>query len=83
MSIECRLKTVRPNFSLEVDLSISLKGITAIFGPSGSGKTTLLRALAGLEKNNGYLKVGEVIWENESQFSAYPSTFNRIRLPRA
>ncbi len=50
MSIECRLKTVRPNFSLEVDLSISLKGITAIFGPSGSGKTTLLRALAGLEK---------------------------------
>ena len=50
MSIECRLKTVRPNFSLDVDLSISLKGITAIFGPSGSGKTTLLRALAGLEK---------------------------------
>ena len=30
MSIECRLKTVRPNFSLDVDLSISLKGITAI-----------------------------------------------------
>ena len=68
MSIECRLKTVRPNFSLDVDLSISLKGITAIFGPSGSGKTTLLRALAGLEKNNGYLKVGEVIWESESHF---------------
>lgn len=38
-----------PAFTLDVQGSIPLQGITAIAGPSGGGKTTLLRALAGLE----------------------------------
>ncbi len=67
MSIECRFKITNDNFSMDFDLSIPLKGVTVIFGPSGSGKTTLLRALSGLEKNNGYLKVGDVIWESDKQ----------------
>jgi molybdate transport system ATP-binding protein len=68
MSIECRFNIVRADFVLDVDLSLSAKGVTAIFGPSGSGKTTFLRSLAGLEKNKGYLKVGEVIWQDEQHF---------------
>ena len=68
MSIECRFNIVRADFVLDVDLSLPAKGVTAIFGPSGSGKTTFLRSLAGLEKNKGYLKVGEAIWQDEQHF---------------
>ena len=39
------------NFSLEVEGSIPMTGVTAIVGASGGGKTTLLRALAGLERS--------------------------------
>lgn len=68
MTIECRFNITRPNFVLEVDLSIPSKGVTAVFGPSGSGKTTFLRALAGLEKNIGYLSVGDVVWQDDKCF---------------
>ncbi|WP_372797185.1 molybdenum ABC transporter ATP-binding protein [Litorivivens sp.] len=37
-------------FTLDVDLSVPSKGVTAFFGHSGSGKTTLLRCIAGLEE---------------------------------
>ena len=36
-------------FSLQVEDSVELDGITALFGSSGAGKTTLLRVIAGLE----------------------------------
>ena len=68
MSIECRFHIVRSDFVLDVDLLLPSTGVTAIFGPSGSGKTTFLRALAGLENNEGYLKVGDVIWQVEVLF---------------
>jgi molybdate transport system ATP-binding protein len=68
MSIECQFHIVRSDFVLDVDLLLPSTGVTAIFGPSGSGKTTFLRALAGLENNEGYLKVGDVIWQDEKHF---------------
>ena len=68
MTIRCRLSITRTDFALDVDLSLPLKGVTAVFGPSGSGKTTFLRALAGLENNKGYIKVGDVIWQDEQHF---------------
>ena len=68
MSIECRFNIARPDFVLDVDLSVPSTGVTVIFGPSGSGKTTFLRALAGLENNKGYLKVGDAIWQDEKYF---------------
>ncbi len=68
MTIECRLNITRASFTLDVDLSLPSKGITAVFGPSGSGKTTFLRALTGLEKNKGFIKVNEVIWQDEQHF---------------
>lgn len=59
----------RRHFSLSVDTLLPGRGITAIFGPSGSGKTTFLRCLAGLEKPaQGYVKVGNTVWQDEQQF---------------
>lgn len=67
MSVDIRFRLARGQFLLDVDLSISRGGITAVFGPSGSGKTTLLRAIAGLDHAAaGYLRVGEVVWQDES-----------------
>lgn len=68
MTIECRFNIVRPNFTLDVDLALPSKGVSAIFGSSGSGKTTLLRAIAGLENNKGYLKVGNDTWQDDMRF---------------
>jgi len=45
-----RIVLARGPFTLDVDLALPPRGITAVFGASGSGKTTLLRCLAGLER---------------------------------
>ncbi|MDB2382644.1 MAG: molybdenum ABC transporter ATP-binding protein [Porticoccaceae bacterium] len=69
MSIEVRFGIKRGEFSLTIDTEIPEHGVTAIFGASGSGKTTLLRAIAGLEApENGYLKVGGVVWQDTNTF---------------
>ena len=69
MSIEARFHIDRGDFSLKVDLSIPARGVNALFGPSGCGKTTLLRAIAGLERYpNGYLKVGNQTWQDDTHF---------------
>ncbi len=39
----------RANFTLVINQSLDLQGITGILGHSGSGKTTLLMSIAGLE----------------------------------
>ena len=46
--IAARLVLARPGFTLDVDLQLPGRGVTALFGPSGCGKTTCLRAIAGL-----------------------------------
>ena len=57
-----------PGFTLNADLNVSVQGFTVIFGPSGCGKTTLLRCLSGLERSpDGFLKVGDEIWQDETQ----------------
>lgn len=48
--IEARFQLAWPGFTLDVDLQLPGRGVTALFGPSGSGKTTLLRCIAGLER---------------------------------
>ncbi len=69
MTIEATFRLDRGNFTLDVDLRIPGRGITALFGPSGCGKTSLLRAVAGLEYcADGYLKVGDMIWQDGEQF---------------
>lgn len=49
-TLALRVRHQFPAFSLDVDLELPGKGITALFGHSGSGKTTLLRCVAGLER---------------------------------
>jgi len=55
-----------PGFTLDADLPMPEKGITALFGPSGSGKTTVLRCMAGLERSpGGFLSVADEVWQDE------------------
>jgi len=60
--IEARFKLDYPGFSLDVDLALPSRGVTALFGHSGSGKTTLLRAIAGLERVPG----GRLVCDGET-----------------
>ncbi|MDY6825517.1 MAG: molybdenum ABC transporter ATP-binding protein [Thermodesulfobacteriota bacterium] len=69
MSIAARFKICRGTFSLDVDMEIPGRGVTAVFGPSGCGKTTLLRAIAGLEPGiRGTLTVGGKTWQDSKSF---------------
>ena len=58
-----------PGFSLDVDLKLSGRGVTALFGHSGSGKTTLLRCIAGLERApHGRLAVDGELWQDAGRW---------------
>ena len=73
MSIQASLQHSYPGFALGVDLTLPSRGVTAIFGPSGCGKTTLLRCIAGLERRaNGYLCVGDEVWQDDTKRSFVP-----------
>ncbi len=64
--IEARLFIERPGFTLDVDLRLPGRGVSALFGPSGCGKTTCLRALAGLERGApGRVVVNGEVWQDE------------------
>ncbi len=64
--IKARFKLDWPGFTLDVDLALPGRGVTALFGHSGSGKTTLLRCLAGLEHaSHGRLEFKGKIWQDE------------------
>lgn len=65
--IAARFKLDRPGFSLDIDLNLPGKGVTALFGHSGSGKTTLLRCIAGLERPaHGRLVFNGHTWQDAS-----------------
>jgi molybdate transport system ATP-binding protein len=58
-----------PGFSLDVDLTLPGRGVTAVFGHSGSGKTTLLRCIAGLERApHGRLAVDGEVWQDAGRW---------------
>jgi len=62
--IQARFKLDWPGFTLDVDLQLPARGVTALFGHSGSGKTTLLRCIAGLERAPlGQLNVNGEVWQ--------------------
>ncbi len=66
--IQARLRVAHPGFTLDVDLQLPGRGVTALFGASGSGKTTCLRAIAGLEHApGGYLSVNGEVWQDNSR----------------
>lgn len=65
--IDARIRLVREDFALDVDLHLPANGVSAIFGPSGSGKTSLLRAIAGLERcANGRIAFDGDVWQDSA-----------------
>lgn len=67
--LSAKLKGQVGDFALDVSFEAPKRGLTALFGPSGCGKTTVLRCLAGLaQMNDGYLKVGDQIWQDGKTF---------------
>lgn len=65
MSLRARFRVAHPGFTLDVDLQLPARGVTALFGASGSGKTTLLRCMAGLDiPPDGFLQVGNDTWQD-------------------
>ncbi len=66
--IQAVFKRVLGDFSLDVDLQLPGRGVTAIFGPSGSGKTTVLRCIAGLERApGGSLSINGKVWQDDAK----------------
>ncbi|GAB4290604.1 MAG: molybdenum ABC transporter ATP-binding protein [Thiohalomonadaceae bacterium] len=64
-NIQARFRLRYPAFTLDVDLDLPGRGVTALFGHSGSGKTTLLRLIAGLAHTpDGYLAMKGDIWQD-------------------
>lgn len=53
---------------LDATFTVPAEGVTAIWGPSGAGKTTLLRAIAGLVRLNGHVRIGGETWQDGRQF---------------
>ena len=77
--ITVRLRRERPGFSLDVDLALPGRGVTALFGPSGAGKTTLLRSIAGLEAGvTGAVAVNGEVWQDSSQGTWLPPHRRRV-----
>ena len=67
--IDARFRLDWPGFTLEADLRLPGRGVTALFGHSGSGKTTLLRCIAGLERaSQGRLVVGGEVWQDAGRW---------------
>ncbi len=54
-------------FELEASFEVPTSGITVLFGPSGCGKTTVLRCVAGLERANGRVQIGDKVWQDDEK----------------
>jgi len=65
--IEARLQLRRAAFTLDVALELPGRGITALFGPSGCGKTSCLRAMAGLDRGEGHVRVNGEVWQDDGR----------------
>ncbi len=66
--IRARFRLDYSDFSLDVDLEVPGRGVTALYGASGSGKTTLLRAVAGLTRiSGGFLEVNGQVWQDDTR----------------
>ena len=63
--IHLKLKQQLADFTLDLDLTLPARGVSAIVGPSGSGKTTLLRCVAGLEKaDQALIEINGNCWQD-------------------
>lgn len=66
--IHARLQLDHGAFSLDLDVQLPGRGVTALYGPSGSGKTTCLRCIAGLERPaQGFIEVNGHVWQDSER----------------
>ena len=66
--INLRLQHSYPGFTLDVELQLPGKGVTALYGHSGSGKTTCLRCIAGLERaNQAFVQINDHVWQDSQR----------------
>lgn len=66
--ITLKLKQQLADFTLDLDLTLPARGVSAIVGPSGSGKTTLLRCVAGLEKaDQALIEINGSCWQDSQR----------------
>lgn len=67
-AIHARFKVAHAGFTLDVELTLPGRGVSALFGHSGSGKTSCLRCFAGLDQPSaGYLQVNGELWQDSAQ----------------
>ncbi|WP_416424642.1 molybdenum ABC transporter ATP-binding protein [Pseudomonas sp. App30] len=67
-TLTARIRQRFPAFTLDVDLQLPGRGVTALFGQSGSGKTTCLRCLAGLERaGDAYIEINGQVWQDSQR----------------
>ena len=68
MTLTARIRHHFADFTLDVDLQLPGRGVSALFGPSGSGKTSCLRCLAGLERaSEAYIEVNGHVWQDSQR----------------
>ena len=66
--IRARFLVKHPGFTLDIDLDLPGRGVSALFGHSGSGKTSCLRCFAGLDRpQQGYLQVAGELWQDSER----------------
>ncbi|MES2976012.1 MAG: molybdenum ABC transporter ATP-binding protein [Pseudomonadota bacterium] len=77
--LRVKLRIDRSGFSLDVDLHLPGRGVTALFGPSGCGKTTTLRAIAGLERaTQSCVSVNGEVWQDDASGVFLPTHRRRL-----
>jgi len=69
VSLTVRTVVRHADFTLDAELLIAPRGITAVYGHSGSGKSTLLRCVAGLERSaRGEIHLNGQCWQDATRF---------------
>ena len=65
-ALQLAIRWQRAAFALQAQLSLPTQGVSVLWGASGSGKTTLLRCVAGLERAQGRVELGDAVWQDDA-----------------